>query len=229
MPRGYTPFSRTSDETETADNLSPWLQNFVRQQSVVEQARERNQPISTQVSSYIGGTKRYATVEDAVLDLRKRVGLEEYLDTIKQANSDLKKKKASEIVQKINNQIVADDVNIVVQPVADSSKETPASLSKLPCAEDICNFIRNKAKTRHGLVAVPAIQFDVIESFGKNHGVTEQHMNEEDVLRFISKCIAEEKGNARLQQPSVNLGLNVGKDLDQESNKDYFAGLNAAK
>lgn len=212
MPRGNLPISRTCDEsgyeTESSDNLSPWMRAVVNRLNNEKQS----QNMHSQMNAYMSN-KRYATVEDAVIDMRQRTGLDEYIKSIKQAEELKNKKTAKQIIAMIN------------------SYQIPSTFSKYDCAEDLIEFIKNIIKNSHGFGAsVPQIQHDILNIFApKRCDITEQELNEEDVVEFIKSLIREERDRAGEAEVRKNLGLGVGKDLSVGDNDDYFGGLNPAK
>ena len=90
---------------------------------------------------------------------------------------------------------------------------------------DIISFLKNKISAHHGQINVPALQYDVLNTF-KQHGVQPQHVNTEDVACCISNLIEDE---LRLNPPTRVSNSDLGRvDMNMEEdgdNADYFKGL----
>ena len=213
MSRGILPISivsRDGHEEETSDTLSPWLNALVNrtinQETAVEQSRKRQSSIVNQVNNVIRNPKRYATVDDAVKDMRQRTGLEDYLQKIKQADITAQKKRAFEIVAFIN-----------------SSEEIPEILSKYDNCQNIISYINNVIENKHGLgVSVPQIQDDILRYFSPKCCISAQEIYDESVMRYISNIILKAKAKIGPSANNPNIGLGVGKE-EGNDNDDMFS------
>ncbi len=86
MSRGFK-ITRQDGLNEQNSNLAPWLKNFAGKESklptVVEQIRQRDaKSLVNQINSIMGSKSRYATVADAVNDMKERTGLDTYLNQL---------------------------------------------------------------------------------------------------------------------------------------------------
>lgn len=213
MSRGILPISvvsRDGHEEETSDKLSPWLSALVnrtiKQETAVEQSRKRQSSIVNQVNNVIRNPNRYATVDDAVKDMRQRTGLEDYLQKIKQAEVGAQKKRAFQIVAYIN-----------------SNKEVPQILKKYQNCEDIVNYINNSINNKHGLgVSIASTQDDILRFFGPKCGITAQDVYDESVMQYISDVIFEAKAKLGPSVSDPNIGTGVGKE-EENDNDDMFS------
>jgi hypothetical protein len=210
MPRGYSTISRISDEesgyeVEKADNLSPWMNYLANRLNGSKQDVTPSTPINQQVSSYVNSKKPiYATVNDAVEDYKQRTGLAKYLDSIKQAN----KKSPKELVMEIK-----------------ASCEIPKTLLKFDCADEIVSFVKNLIKNNNGLgCSVPQLQYDILSTFSPSKcPISEQDLNESDVIEFLNECIAEERKSVPKDMTQMNLGLGLGKDVEDQRQEEFFS------
>lgn len=90
MSRGFK-ITRQDGLTERDSNLAPWLKQFAGKKAltVVEQTRARDtQSLVSQINSIMGSKARYATVDDAVNDMKERTGLDTYLNQLKASSKD---------------------------------------------------------------------------------------------------------------------------------------------
>lgn len=138
------------------------------------------------------------TVESKVQELQERVGLKEYL-------------------------------NRTTQKTAQATEE-PALFPNLDekTRNSILTLIRNKIKTHHGQISIPAVQHEVLSIF-QNQGVTPQDINTPAVAKFINQIIIEENQispPSNLDNPNIGKGVGViDIDDDTNANSDFFKGL----
>jgi len=196
MPRGFSGINRISDEAsgyekESYDNLTPWMRRVVeqmarQQQNAVDQARTR-QSIVGEINNIKATKPRYATVDDAVEDMRNRTGLNSYLSKIQQDDSNKFKKIVAEIR-------VEDEV--------------PESLKKYDY-NTIITYVKNYIDNVHGLSAtVPQLQHDIEHLFR----VDPSDVRTSEVEQFLSNLILEARSTVSPEVQSPYLGKNVGKE-----------------
>src|SRR5271157_3910555 len=78
-------------EIEDAPNLSPISALILHSYHTLDLAA-KNKSMLSQVNNIMGNNKpRYATVEDAVIDMQNRTGLNKYINTIKANNNSPQK------------------------------------------------------------------------------------------------------------------------------------------
>jgi hypothetical protein len=215
MSRGGFKVNRQADVTESEGNLSGWLKEFAKKQdgqgTAVDAARARNaQSFLNQIVSIMGNPPRYATVDDAVKDMRERTGLNTYLEKIKSAE-------ASEDSKKKVNKLAAG---------------LPESLAKYTnVAEDIENFVRNNIRNGHSLSAtVPQLQHDILAIFGVRNGIEPHDVMNDEVAKYLSDIILSERSLTAPDEHNPNIGYGVGRtDIDDYDNQDAFEGLMPAR
>lgn len=217
MSRGFSPISKISDEEagyqKESYELSPWMQRVMdqatrQQETAVQQARHR-QSIVNDINGIMAHPPRYATVDDAVADMRERTGLNSYLQTIR-ANED--KNKFRQIVASIQ----------------EDNTEIPECLKKYNFDQELINYINNVIDNSHGIsVKVPQLQHDILHTFGYSKRLEAQNIWNDEVAEFLSKLIE----NAQEMSPQMSdsrIGDGVGRSENIDLNKDYFAGLQPA-
>lgn len=215
MSRGFSPISRISDEDagyqKESYNLSPWMQRVMDQatrQTAVQQARSR-QSIVNDINGIIAHPPRYATVDDAVEDMRERTGLNSYLQTIR----------ANESKEKIKQ---------IVASIQESDVKIPESLAKYNFDEDLINYINNTIDNSHGIsVKVPQLQHDILHTFGYSKRLEAQDVWNDEVAEFLSKLVENAREDA-FQVSDSRIGDGVGRTEDMDLNSEYFAGLQPA-
>lgn len=233
MPRGFIGVNRISDEDagyqkESYDNLSPWMRRLVeqtrrQQDTAVDQARQRqsHQAIVHQVNNIMSNPPRYATVDDAVADMRERTGLSAHLKDIQASESKKKRLELRNIVAQINDAKDGTHISIDI--------EIPQVLSKYEI-ESLIDFIKNTIDNGHGLGAtVPQLQNDILHMFGPRYRVQPQDIWNDEVAEFLSKFIEQAKIQVtpETQNPHIGKGIGVSEDADPED-QDYFAGCQPA-
>lgn len=223
-------------ETENEGALAPWLKKFIGavkapapkvQETAVDQARKRNVNANylDKLQNILHNRPRYATVEDAVKDLRKRTGLEDYLKKInaEEENKEIKKEAS------LKNKIAARTAQIksLLKKKANEDLKVPETIAQHGyIAEDIISFVKNKIDDAHGLgVSVPQIQEDILEVFGPRHGISDRDVYNEDVAKFISDSIESVKSLHETHVNTPNIGSGVGQDIDPKENNDVWSGL----
>lgn len=176
------------------------------QPTAVDAARSRNaNSIVQQVNSIIAGKSRYATVDDAVKDMTERTGLSTYLDTIKSAEESKKKV----------NKNASEDLQI------------PSSLAQYDFAGQVISYIQNNIKNSNAhSVAIPALQADILEIFGRR-GLQSQDVMNDEFEKYLSDCIYEAQKMLPPEYQNNNIGRGVGKDI--EDSNDAWLGLMPAK
>lgn len=112
MSRGFK-INRQSDLTERDSNLAPWLKQFAGRQkepqTIVEKTRLRDsESLVSQINGIMGSKSRYATVSDAVNDMKERTGLDKYLNQLT-ANDKQTIKTAQALLEDLNKDEEIDD------------------------------------------------------------------------------------------------------------------------
>jgi hypothetical protein len=213
---GISKISETSAEIESSDGLSPWMNSFVNSvhnaETAVEQARKRQiqqASIVNQINNVMANPPRYATVEDAVADMRDRTGLNTYLITMKQAEQKSKLKK---IIAQFNSEEL---VNV------------PESLKKYgpEAVEQIINFVRNTLDNNR-TATVPQLQYDLIKVIGSQLGIDYKDIENEEVISFLNNMILDNKlSNPQQIENSSNIGAGVGTTEEADGNQNWMENL----
>ncbi len=216
---GISKISETGAEIESSDGLSPWMNSFVNSihnaETAVEQARKRQiqqASIVNQINNVMANPPRYATVEDAVKDMRDRTGLNSYLMTVKQAEQKEKFKK------------------IIAQFNSDEKVNVPESIKKYgpEAVETILNFVKNTLDNSK-LSSIPQIQYDIIKVLGPQIGIDYKDVENDEVVEFLNELVIEnELKNPSQQDNSNNIGLGVGRTEEADGNQDWMQNLNPA-
>lgn len=220
MSRGSGKISRVSDsecEKEAADNLTPWMERLVQQlmksqETAVERSRSRNS-IVHDVHNIMTTKHRYATVEDAVEDMRHRSGLNSYLNKLNSDKSARKTASAKSIVAQIMEHYEVETV--------------PEALAKYDINDQLINFIKNTIETGHGVsVAIPQLQHDILHVFGPRYKIQPEDVHNNEVAEFINKYIQDAQDFVTEEAGDPNIGKGVGiRDDESSEDQDYFKGL----
>jgi len=225
-------------EVEQEGKVASWLKQFAKsidqQDTVVQQARRRQ----TQGAGYLDNVRnilvnrpRYATVEDAVKDFRKRTGLDSYLAEIKQADhkTGLKKEATSSIKSRIALRMASLDKLGLKKKVkqAAEAKQIPQLLAQYSDAVgDIETFIKNRIEDLHAMgVTVPQLQQSLLENFSIRHGVRNKDVYNNEVAQWLSDKIEEAQALVSVDTGTPQLGAGVYRDNDSNEDSDAFAGL----
>lgn len=226
MPRGFTGINRISDEEagyqKESYNLSPWMQRVMdqaarQQETAVQQARQR-QSIVSDINGIMAHPPRYATVDDAVADMRERTGLNSYLQTIR-ANED--KNKFRNIVASIQGE--------EEQGEEESGTKFPECLKKYNFEEDLINYVNNVIDNEHAIsVKVPQLQHDILHTFGYSKNLLAEDVWNNEVAEFLSKLIENARDTVSPEISDSRIGEGVGSSEEINIDKDYFAGLQPA-
>ena len=238
MPRGYIPISR-ADDVEEQGELSPWLKNVAdqlakQQQSVVEKSRRRANMIN-QVNNILKNPPRYATVDDAVQDMRERTGLNSYLKNIS-ANV----KTASVETRDEDGWLTEGAAKLIVAQITSKKKllskanflglapgaEIPEVLKQYGdnAVEDIIYFVKNNIENSPLSASIPQISHDILHILGPKYKLSADDVMNHDVSKFISAFIMEAKSKLSPMEKNPNLGAGVGKNISDD-NEDYWAGM----
>lgn len=219
MSRGGIKITKTTMGESSGDRID-WLDSFAQKieqaskspLNAVDAARSRDQrSLLDQISSIMSRQSRQSSsVEDKVQEYQDKIGLKEYLRRMSAHEEDRKK-----IAQE------------------DSMGELPKNFDKFSdkIKNDIKTFIRNKCKTHHGNIQVPALVEEVSRTF-RQMGVQPQDVNDMQFEKFVSDQISIAKAHSpSVDEHNVNLGLGVGVDNGSvdSSNLDIFEGLTPVK
>ena len=214
-------------EVEQEGTVAPWLKQFAKalnkQDTIVQQARRRNQAAGylDHVQNILINRPRYATVEDAVKDFRKRTGLDSYLDEIKQS-----KKAPDKITKKAS---VASRMKTLAQMGLKKKVATdqiPGSLAQYPeAAEDIAAYVKNRIEDLHALgVSIPQLQQGILETFSVRHGIQDKDIYNADVEKWLSDKIEAAQHLTPPEVSTPQIGAGVTKE-DSQEDSDAFSGL----
>jgi len=215
-------------EAEQEGTVAPWLKQFAKAQNdtIVQQARRRNQAAGylDHVKNILVNRPRYATVEDAVNDFRKRTGLDSYLEEIKQSEAKSKPIQKKSVASRMNT-LAKMGLKKKVKQAAEPSA-LPKSLAKYTeAAPDIERFVRNRVDTLHGLgLSVPQLQQGILDMFGIRNGVQDGDVYNDEVGKWLSDQIEGAQNLANKPTTSPELGSATNKE-DFQEDSDAFAGL----
>jgi hypothetical protein len=223
MSTGFLGISRcNTDEDDEyraygGSNISPWMSSFIQQmvlnnsnqQSQAQQVQQR-QSIIGDVNNILTNPQRYASVEDAVMDMRERTGLNSYLQKI---NSS-KKEQLKAITADINAYANSSLYNV------------PDCLSKYGIDEEIIYFLKNTCNDSKGLsVTIPQLQDDLLHVFGGKYKLQPQDVWNDDTASFIDGFIVEARSTNREEPFNINIGLGLGNNDNDTSKEDHFSIL----
>lgn len=200
MSRGGPKITRSDYYEISPSTSTDWLDRFAQtlKQQEAKTAVEvsRQQSMFDQINSIMGNKPIHATVESKVQDLQERTGLKAFL-----------------------------------QITSSGTAAKVAQVSLFPnINEDLKNkifhFIRNLVETHRGLVPVPAIQEEILNTF-RLQGVQTQDINAPEVAKFISDIILEVRQKNPSTESNVSeIGRGVGVSIEDDgSNSDFFKGL----
>lgn len=202
MSRGGPKITR-SDYYEISPSTSVnWLDRFAQglQNQEAKTAVEvaRQQSMFDQINSIVGNKPAHATVESKVQDLQERTGLKAFLQRSSIASGNPKLAQAA-----------------LFPSVSDELRNK------------IFSFIRNLVETHRGLVPVPAVQEEILNTF-RLQGLQASDVNSPEVAKFVSDTILEVRQKNPSTESNVSeLGRGVGVIMNDEdgSNSDFFKGL----
>lgn len=211
MPRNI-PISRVHCDFPESSRMSSWLQNVTEQ---LAKHQESKANIINQVNYIMRNPPRYATVDDAVLDMRERTGLNKYLENIKASsrkeNGLLSRSAAKNIVAQISG------VSNVPEVWKKYSQED---------IDILVNFIENIVENSRGLSAsIPQVQHDILHTFGGKYH--DDDILNEETAKYINNIISIAKAKNGPIKTDLNIGRGVGQDL--QDNQDYWSAMMPAK
>lgn len=182
--------SHAADEYEQQidySNLSPWMQQAFD--------KINGYSLTTQVQQSMQGRPRYATVEDAVRDMRERTGLDQYLKT----SAD---RKADGTLTKSALQAIVDEVNV------------PEVIKNKPDSQEIVQFVKNRIQSSNGNIKVPEIQYDLFSTF---QSVSAGDVEEYDVIQWLNTLVKDAKIDSESRQDYSNIGkIDYTSDFEQD-------------
>lgn len=202
MSRGGPKITR-NDYYEILPSTSVnWLDRFAQslQNQEAKTAVEvaRQQSMFDQINSIVGNKPAHATVESKVQDLQERTGLKAFLQRSAIASGNPKLAQAA-----------------LFPSIGDELRNK------------VFSFIRNLVETHRGLVPVPAVQEEILNTF-RLQGLQSSDVNSPEVAKFVSDTILEARQKNPSTESNVNeLGRGVGVVMNDEdgSNSDFFKGL----
>lgn len=187
-----------------------WLDEFAdqygnSQKTAVEVARTRQQNSLADTINAIFNQSRtgHRTVEGVVKDYQERTGLNEYLQRV--SNEQARTKTASHHEDKI----------VILEDFSPNVKEA------------VLSYVKNIISNHHGHCSVPAVQHDVLSTFG-HQGVKPSHILNDSFAMVVSDLIADAKSqNPYYDGNSQNLGKGVGGDIDENDtdNSDFLSSI----
>jgi hypothetical protein len=180
-------------------NLSSWMQ----------QALDNLNGYSTvnSINNSLHGRSRYATVEDAVKDMRERTGLDKYLtqksSQDRTADGKLTRSAAFSIIAEIN---------------------LPESITNSPKAESIISFVKNRIDSSNGNVKVPELQHELFSTFDS---ISAGDVEDESVVRWLSDMIANVKSDNKYDSDSNNSLIGKLDLTESPQENELFQSLNS--
>lgn len=177
--------TRVSEEGTEKAKTPSWMKDVAESvhtgKTIVQITRERQKAISSYLNSLqtiLTNRSRYATVEDAVQDMRERTGLNTYLQRISNKNYDSLVKKIAE---------VSDEISVTEET---SPTQIPDVLKEYNEDDKIVTYIENKLRGLSGNASVIQLQSE-LDMFH----VPLEVQNSHEVMEWLSAMIAEAKGN----------------------------------
>lgn len=235
MSRRFLTITRVSDqgagdEKESADKLSPWLKSFADnignkpEPTAVDLSRKRAQSIVSTINVLMANPPRYATVEDAVEDMRDRTGLNEYIRKVTSSSKKKTLNKSAKDLVSLINETMSDDNSD--KELDNDAEDIPDVLKKYPqdAQDNIISFIKNNINDAHGLyVTIPQLQYDILHLFGYKYGLSSHEIEDPDFIRFLSKMLegAERTVVPEAANSDIGSGL-ANQSLDDNDNNNYF-------
>lgn len=178
-----------SQETDYS-NLSPWMQ----------QAFDRINGFSVvnQINQSISGRPRYATVEDAVKDMRERTGLDKFLN--EKTSSE---RKADGTLTRSAQLSIINEINV------------PDVIKNNSDADNIITFVRNRVDSTNGAVKIPELQHELFNTF---QSLSANDVEDTNVIDWINGLITEAQANHTYDSKDYS---GLGKlDLTNETPND---------
>ena len=185
-----------------------WLDEFAdqygnSQKTAVEVARDRQSSLSETINAIFNQKTTHRTghytVEGVVKDYQERTGLNEYLQRV--SNEQARTKTASQ-------QDVLEDFSPNIK-------------------EAVISYVKNVIDNHHGHCTVPAVQHDVLSTFG-HQGVKPSHILNDNFATLVSNLIIESKShNPHFDGNTQELGKGVGGDIDKndDDNSDFLSSI----
>jgi hypothetical protein len=221
MSRGFLGINRLSSDNEEESNLyggnnyGSFMNSYIQQlvldnmnRNVDSEKAAQRQSIVNDVNHILSTPQRYASVEDAVLDMRERTGLNSYLQKINASKKDLLKK----ITADINSYANANNV--------------PECLSKYNINDEIVSFLKNTCENSHGLsVTIPQLQDDLLHIFGGKYKIQPEDVWNDDTATFINGFIVDARSSAVTEPFNTQIGVGLGNDMADTSEDDHFLNL----
>ena len=227
MSRGGLKITSCTDDSarSVSSDLPSWMKGFAskaqeivqaeenRQKeavTVVDTSRERQNSIYQQMYSIMNGKKPlYSSVEEAVMDYQKKIGLNDYLQKI-QSESSIKSA-ASQIISSAS-EYDENDIN----EKKNSESDEVLIFKIFPNTE---RYITNVLDTNPKL-SIPAILHMIAENFEAD-GVDSNHLDDPGLLKYISGQILSRT------KPDLSDYSGIGKDVgtDREYKEDSFLSI----
>jgi hypothetical protein len=231
MSRGFLGISRLNSDDDEGFNLyggsndGSFMHSYIQQivldninnQIKAEKATQR-QSVVEDVNNILGTPQRYASVEDAVSDMRERTGLNSYLQRINSSKKELLKK-------------ITADINAYANSNSNSnSNNIPECLSKYDINDEIVSFLKNTCQNNHGLsVTIPQLQDDLLHIFGGKYKIQPEDVWNDETARFINDFIIDARSTAVIEPFNNQIGVGLGNDMHDTSQDDHFFNLEPSK
>jgi hypothetical protein len=221
MSRGFLGINRLSSDNEEESNnyggnnygsfMGSYIQQLVLENinsKVESEKAAKNQSIINSVNNILSNPQRYASVEDAVLDMRERTGLNSYLQKINASKKDQLKK-------------ITADINAYA-----NSNSVPECLVKYNISEEIISYLRNTCENSRGLfVTIPQLQNDLLHVFGGKYKIQPQDVWNDDTAKFIDGFIVNARRNTTSEPFNTQIGVGLGNDMADSSGDNHFFNL----
>lgn len=214
------PFSRDTD------NVTPsWVNDYaemLEKNSV--QSVEKDRSMYDQISNIMNGNSRFATVDEAVSDMKERTGLSVYLNQIAAAENQIKTAQ-SPARPPIAQTADAADTNVAIE-VELGGTLIPEIVSKINGLDE---FLRKFIEARYGNTSVSSVTSELVKLFS-NNGFTPNDEDNADLKHYINELIIEEKKN-HLARNNVNPNMGRIEYTSETNNRgnDFFEILMPAK
>jgi len=196
--------SEAGCEIEDSERMPEALKTAVNSLDMV--LRNKRQSIVDQINGIITNKPHYASVADAVADMRERTGLNQYLEQIK-ASEKMTKKMAKLIVAQING--------------------APKTLEQYSNVNDILSYVDNIISNSHGLgVTIPQLQDDILRTFPK---VQPEDIMNDEMSKYLNSKIIEAISLMGPVKENPNLGKGMNQEKFEDEGGNYWAGLEPAK
>lgn len=221
--RSQSTINRHSDESNSGDH---WLKEFQNKLQIVA-VQPRGKDLYEQITSIMNTKSKYTSVQQAVVSMMERSGLQTYLN---QTSADEKKQYHKKLAQQIqqSSQHATSIEPPDGKPKVDD-KNTPDIIKEKP---DVLKTLENIIQDTRGNISLPAI-INRLRSLHARDVSDEAAWDDEKLMRLVSQLnLQAKRDNPGNFENYDTLGQGdhstANSELDQ-SNSDAWAGLMPAK